>query len=344
MSEERCRIPKSKLVSVSKISRKWSLSDSLLNDYIEKYHINIYSKIEERIELDKNTNKEISYSYCSKFTGKFFEEYGTIDKKNSYFLIDDIQECEKILPHLTCPIPEKTLDDLEAEHGEYIPAKAVIKWLKMSPLQFIDMMNAGQGPRTEYEGFLSPDVFERSGYDACYFNIYDLEEWQEKHSAGQGACEKAALSPTPSPIGGQAEELAQVRAQLAEITKKWEQATARADFLDRERARNRREIDRLQDELAKMREAQDQGGDAEQAGATRKELEATKAKLQDALEGHGLLSEVLKRKIEGEPWDTTKAWLQSLGLSGSNIGLFLREKVLGDEGYRAAARNGKPKK
>lgn len=89
---------------------------------------------------------------------------------------------------------------------------------------------------------------------------------------------------------------------------------------------------------------QGQGVDAEQTLALRKELEDTKAKLQDALEGHGLLSEVLKRKIEGEPWEKTKAWLQSLGLSGSNIGLFLREKVLGDEGYRAAARNGKPKK
>ena len=78
-----------------------------------------------------------------------------------------------------------------------------------------------------------------------------------------------APTPLPFPIGGQSEELAVVRAQLAEITKKWEQATARADFLDRERARNRRESERLQDELAKMREAQaqDQGGDAEQAEA-----------------------------------------------------------------------------
>ena len=284
MSEERCRIPKSKLVSVSKISRKWSLSDSLLNDYIEKYHINIYSKIEERIELDKNTNKEISYSYCSKFTGKFFEEYGTIDKKNSYFLIDDIQECEKILPHLTCPIPEKTLDDLEAEHGEYIPAKAVIKWLKMSPLQFIDMMNAGQGPRTEYEGFLSPDVFERSGYDACYFNIYDLEEWQEKHSAGQGACEKAALSPLPSPIGGQSEA----------------QDNARVAKLEEENQRLRDENQGLRLQLAKKNVAQGQGVDAEQAEALRKELEDTRVKLQDALEGHGLCSLVIRERQAGK--------------------------------------------
>ena len=77
---------------------------------------------------------------------------------------------------------------------------------------------------------------------------------------------------------------------------------------------------------------------------TREELDATKAKLKEALEEHGLLSEVLKRKIDGEPWETTKAWLQSLGLSASNIGMFLREKVLGDPGYRAAAKDGKPKK
>ena len=146
------------------------------------------------------------------------------------------------------------------------------------------------------------------------------------------APERPALpyAPTPPrpPIGGQQE--AQDKTSVAE--------------LERENQGLKDEIERLKKELARKNVAQGQGDDAEQAEAMRKELEDTKAKLQDALEGHGLLSQVLKRKIEGEPWETTKAWLHSLGLSGSNIGLFLREKVLGDPGYRAAARNGKPKK
>ncbi len=264
MSEERCWILRSKLVSVSRISRKWNVNDWRLNDIIERYHLNTYSKIEDRILKRKDTGKLEPFSYCNKFTGKLYENLGIVDKQGLYFFLDDVQECEKILPHLTCPVPEQTLDDLEAEHGEYIPANEVRKWLNMSPLQFIDMMNAGEGPRSEYEGSLSPDVFARSGYNAWYFNIYDLEAWQEKHSAGQCAREEKAQAPTPSPIGGQSEELEQGNTRVAE--------------LEEENKRLQDENERLKQQLAEK--AQGQGQDSAQAEALQKvrsELEAEQA-------------------------------------------------------------------
>lgn len=72
------------------------------------------------------------------------------------------------------------------------------------------------------------------------------------------------------------------------------------------------------------------------------ELEKVKSELHEALYGHGLLSEVLRKKVAKEPWERTKAWLVEQGLSRSNIGLFLREVPLTNDSYRKAGKEGKP--
>ncbi len=145
---------------------------------------------------------------------------------------------------------------------------------------------------------------------------------------------------------------AQARARVVELEQQLAEAQGEIASLKEERAGHSAQA---QDKDGSQAEAQ---GLEREAHARRQELAAAQGRiaeleqqlaqvqdrLKDALEGHGLLSEVLKRKLDGEPWDTTKVWLESLGLSASNIGMFLREKILGDEGYRAAGRNGKPQK
>lgn len=73
-----------------------------------------------------------------------------------------------------------------------------------------------------------------------------------------------------------------------------------------------------------------------------KKLKKLRCDLHEALHGHGLLSDVLRKKIAGEPWEETKAWLLKSGLSHSNVGLFLRESCLKNDSYRRAGREGKP--
>ncbi len=281
MSEERCWILRSKLVSVSRISRKWNVSDWRLNDIIERYHLNTYSKIEDRVLQKKDTGEQEPFSYCNKFTGKLYENYGTVDKQGLYFSLDDVQECERVMPFLTAPVPKETLDDLEADFGEAIPAERVRQWLNMSPLQFVEILNSGKGPRIEKAGLLSTDDLYLSD---CRIYIQDIEEWLEKNQGpGSGSVPVApqtGTKPWPFSVGGHSVELEQARAQISELTKQREQATARADFLEREKIRKEREIEDLKQQLAEKDAAQCQGQDSAQAEALQKvrsELEAEQA-------------------------------------------------------------------
>ena len=70
--------------------------------------------------------------------------------------------------------------------------------------------------------------------------------------------------------------------------------------LEEQLAKAQDEIERLKLQLAENTTAQGQGVDAEQAEVLRKELKATKAKLQDALEGHGLCSLVIRERQAGK--------------------------------------------
>lgn len=136
-----------------------------------------------------------------------------------------------------------------------------------------------------------------------------LKEQEAQESFQQTAQADSALSaslpraPTPLP-GGQSEELAQARERIVELE---EQLASAQD-----------EIARLKEEnqhLAEKSAAQGQGVDAEQTLALRKELEDTKAKLQDALEGHGLCSLVIRERQAGKTDQEIDSELERLNVT-----------------------------
>ena len=121
----------------------------------------------------------------------------------------------------------------------------------------------------------------------------------------------------PSPIGGQSEDLAQALARVAELEeeldaeKRWAKTLEderdqkdllywqRSTALKKRLAEKERENQGLRLQLAEKSEAQ--GVDSEQAEVMREEeLEDTRAKLQDALEGHGLCSLVIRERQAGK--------------------------------------------
>lgn len=105
-----------------------------------------------------------------------------------------------------------------------------------------------------------------------------------------------------------------------------------------EKARN--QIDVLKTELVERQKLIEQLQSA--CNVAEMELEKVKGELHEALYGHGLLSEVLRKKMAKEPWEGIKAWLSAQGLSRANIGLFLREVPLSNDSYRKAGKEGKP--
>lgn len=100
------------------------------------------------------------------------------------------------------------------------------------------------------------------------------------------------------------------------------------------------QIEILQAELAERQKLTEQLQNACNTAGV--ELAKVKSELHEALYGHGLLSEVLRKKVAKEPWERIKAWLVDQGLSRSNIGLFLREVPLTNDSYRKAGKEGKP--
>ena len=101
------------------------------------------------------------------------------------------------------------------------------------------------------------------------------------------------------------EELAQLRKGAMELDQELVRTHNENTFLQKERDERDDKIARLEDEIRDLRlhlaeKPEGQGVDTEQAEALRKELEDTKAKLQDALEGHGLCSLVIRWRQEGK--------------------------------------------
>lgn len=151
---------------------------------------------------------------------------------------------------------------IEKKYGENIPADVVRRWLKMSPMQFIDFMNSGEGPVCSWEeGFrkhaenLYPEApfFSTQDLRNKYFtiNVYDWLDWQ-KARAGTGKAADVAAS-----NAGRDGSLAATDAEL-------EQARAEAAALREENAALKAELEEARAALEKAR--QEQTGQAK--GAT----------------------------------------------------------------------------
>lgn len=125
-------------------------------------------------------------------------------------------------------------DIIEKKYGENIPANVVRRWLKMSPVQFIDFMNDGGGPvcsleeaYREHDPFYGPYFKTRYLADE-YFSVHVLDwlDWQKaRASAGKAIGEAASgLSDVAASNAGRdaalaakGEELEQARAELAAL-------------------------------------------------------------------------------------------------------------------------------
>lgn len=135
-------------------------------------------------------------------------------KTDGFFLrSEDIKTCEQTYPELLWE-PAYPEDALIQKYGEYIPADVVRKWLRMSPMTFIDFMNRGQGPVSSWEEAFR-DHLQNLYPEHEFFSVSDLQkkefafhvldwlEWQnERNSQEHTASETTpalADSATASP-------------------------------------------------------------------------------------------------------------------------------------------------
>ena len=186
------------------------------------------------------------------------------------------------------------------------------RWLFV---RFFGHMGAGWPNRGL--GFFFHDF---DSYGTVYFDCEELRKFLDTFATqkdGEEAFtrpEQASMmplrapTPLPPPIGGQLEGLKRGWKESEELDFAWTtilisqytQALSKLDQLEKQLASARGEIGRLKKELVEKDAAQGQGVDAEQAEALRKELEDTRVKLQDALEGHGLCSLVIRERQAGK--------------------------------------------
>lgn len=118
-------------------------------------------------------------------------------------------------------------DIIEKKYGENIPANVVRRWLKMSPVQFIDFMNDGGGPvcsleeaYREHDPFYGPYFKTRYLADE-YFSVHVLDwlKWQKaRASAGKAVGEAASgLSDVAASNAGRDAVLVATDAELAAL-------------------------------------------------------------------------------------------------------------------------------
>lgn len=125
---------------------------------------------------------------------------------------------------------------IEKMCGENIPANIVRRWLKMSPMQFIDFMNDGRGPvcsleeeYREHDRFYGP--YFKTGYlkyESFTIHVYDWLDWQ-KARAGVGVTSSpdAELDQARAELAALREENAVLKAELEEVRQEKGQAASK---------------------------------------------------------------------------------------------------------------------
>lgn len=126
------------------------------------------------------------------------------------------------------------------EYGENIPADVVRRWLKMSPMQFVDFMNSGVGPVTsleedfrrfrdtfgykyaDYTPFFTTEVLKEN----CVIHILDWEDWRQEHpNMVHGTpVRESALAATDAELAALREENAALKAELEDARDALEKA------------------------------------------------------------------------------------------------------------------------
>ncbi len=147
---------------------------------------------------------------------------------------------------------------IKNKYGENIHADIVRRWLKMSPMQFIDFMNSGQGPVSVWEeGFrrhsknLYPDgpFFNTSDLqnDNFTFHVLDWLNWQKARNVESKAAAKKK-EPTKIDLLNKAICIASLESQLATLKAELEQVRHEKAALQVELEKTRTELEQVRHE------------------------------------------------------------------------------------------------
>ena len=282
------------IVAVDDILHRWHKSAGFLNGVAERNGISFFARIDSRIR--PTDGKEVHFCsplssiWCIDFSKEWY------DTENVFMRPEDVAAYEKEHPEVLWE-PAHPEAEIMKEYGENIPADIVRRWLKMSPMHFIDFMNSGQGPVCSWEeGFrkhseeLYPDgpfFTTKDLQDENFtFHVLDWLNWQ-KAMGGRGKAAGGEEGDTATALRGKASPIAEREAVLkAEL----EQAR-------QEKAALQAELEKTRAELEQARQGEGQG-----------------------LKWYGLIAVIEQCWKEGKTPQETAACLKGAGASWAMIG------------------------
>ena len=215
------------IVAVDDVLKRWHKKAAFLNELAAMHSISLYVLNESRV---RPTDGKTIY-FCSQVSSIYCYDYSSegYDTDNIFLRPEDMAAYEKAHPEILWEPahPEKAI---MREYGENIPADVVRQWLKMSPVQFIDLMNRGEGPISSWEEgyrkhaenlypeapfFSTQDLWDES----FTINVYDWLDWQKaRASAGKAIGEAASgLSDVAASNAGRDAVLVATDAELATL-------------------------------------------------------------------------------------------------------------------------------
>lgn len=134
--------------AVDDVLQRWHKEADFLQAVAQAKNIPFFYRQETRIRPTDG----MMVHFCLQFDSlRCIDSARHLYKTDGFFLrSEDIKTCEQTYPELLWE-PAYPEDALIQKYGEYIPADIVRKWLRMSPMTFIDFMNRGQGPVSSWE-------------------------------------------------------------------------------------------------------------------------------------------------------------------------------------------------
>ncbi len=168
------------------VQKKWRISDDRFEEIVKIKRLPVYTIREKRIR--PSDGKTIYFCQGPRFSllrevdlldyHSLDCERGPLALEGEYFCSDDIKEYEAKYPEV--------LWALEPEEGQnkdaYIPAEEVRKQLRMSPIQFVDMLNGQKNTRLitsweEWYRYSDANWFETHKLGEVTIHPQDLEEY-----------------------------------------------------------------------------------------------------------------------------------------------------------------------
>lgn len=215
------------IISARDVLQRWHKKAVFLNELAETHVISLYVLNESRV---RPTDGKTVY-FCSRVLNIRYNILGNdlYDIDNIFLRPEDMAAYEKAHPEILWE-PAHPEEMIIKDYGQNIPADFVRLCLKMSPVQFIDLMNRGEGPISSWEEeyrkhaenlypeapfFSTQDLRDES----FTINVYDWLDWQKaRASAGKAVGEAASgLSDVAASNAGRDAVLVATDAELAAL-------------------------------------------------------------------------------------------------------------------------------